>query len=869
MNFWKKAGGVLLALALLIGLLPLSAAAAAVCEDGKHTPDLTTLYPANWNSVTGGYGDDYYKCTTCGADCTARGYTMQFVAAENGCSGGRKCHVRGAAFTTCSGTTGYYRCASCERIIDADGTLANISSLGGHTPDLNNPQLKNYTPCMGGYQSAYYLCTACSQACDASGNGVVYTEGTGVHDPDLTKLYPADWNSATGGYGYDYYKCKDCGSACHKDGKSAVFVGPDNGCSGGEKCHLPGAAQYPADFDVCNGGYQEPYYRCTHCDRAVDAQGTIIKRYEGAHTPGADLLNPDYIACVGGYQNSYYRCTVCDAPCNADGSTAEWIGPTAKHTPGGARHGADYSACGGGYQEEWYACTICDTPCDENGVDVKWYEPTAKHIPGSARHDANYTACGGGFRKDWYECTVCGQPVDENGNDAEFAEPTAKHTPGAEEHEGNYTSCTGDSVTWYEATTMHTIRGEKQNADYTPCGGGFPEDWYNCAGCGQAIDENCELVPYVEPTAPHTPGSKRHPADYTPCGGGCKSDYYICDVCHMYCNADGSTYDGWWAPEPDAAHIPGELQAADYTVCGGGYKTTYYLCGVCGQVIDPALEWFAMWYEPTDPHTLTKMDALAPTYEADGNVEYWHCTVCGANFYDAKGEKPVEDMDDLLLPKLESRLQTSIKPGLSAVPASVAAQYPTVSDIKQALVSAALTANTTLIGAEANSVLMDVTLQRQNPDGTLTPVSAEDFPAEGVEVLLPYPEGTDQTYTFVVTHMITAGAHAGEIEVLANTPEAGGIRVRFTSMSPVCITYQKPAAKPGTDDGKQPGADDAQKPAADTKKPGTTGKNQTGTTTTTTAVKTGDNANLALWGALLVLSALVLTCWLPKKKEQE
>ena len=743
MNFWKKAGGVLLALALLIGLLPLSAAAATVCEDGKHTPDLTTLYPADWNSVTGGYG-------------------------------------------------------------------------------------------------------------------------------------------------YDYYKCKDCGSACHKNGKSAMLVGPDNGCSGGEKCHLPGATQYPADFDVCNGGYQEPYYRCTHCDRAVDAQGTIIKRYEGAHTPGADLLNPDYIACVGGYQNSYYVCTVCGTPCNADGSTAEWIGPTAKHTPGGARHGADYSACGGGYQEEWYACTICDTPCDENGVDVKWYEPTAKHIPGSARHDANYTACGGGFRKDWYECTVCGQPVDENGNDAEFAEPTAKHIPGAEEHEGNYTSCTGgytmswyectvcgqacdengDSVTWLEPSgSGHHIPGSEKHDAAPACAGGFLEDWYECTGCGQPVDENGNLIKWTEPTAAHTPGGKKHPADYTLCGGGCKSDYYLCDVCNSTCNADGSSC-YYYMPEPGVTHTIGALQAADYTVCGG-YKDPYYLCGVCGQAVNPALTWFAMWYEPTDPHTLTKMDALAPTYEADGNVEYWHCTVCGANFYDAQGEKPVEDMDDLLLPKLESRLQTSIKPGLSAVPASVAAQYPTVSDIKQALVSAALTANTTLIGAEANSVLMDVSLQRQNPDGTLTPISAEDFPEEGVEVLLPYPEGTDQTYTFVVTHMITAGAHAGEIEVLANTPEAGGIRVRFTSMSPVCITYQKPAAKPGTDDGKQPGADDAQKPAADIKKPGTTGKNQTGTTTTTTAVKTGDNANLALWGALLVLSALVLTCWLPKKKEQE
>ena len=744
MNFWKKAGGVLLALALLIGLLPLSAAAAAVCEDGKHTPDLTTLYSANWNSVTGGYG-------------------------------------------------------------------------------------------------------------------------------------------------YDYYKCKDCGSACHKNGKSAVHVGPDNGCSGGEKCHLPGAAQYPADFDVCNGGYQEPYYRCTHCDRAVDAQGTIIKRYEGAHTPGADLLNPDYIACVGGYQNSYYVCTVCGTPCNTDGSTAEWIGPTEKHMPDSELRSAYYAPCTGGYKEDHYSCTTCGQPCDANGVSVKWYGPTAKHTPGGEKHDADYTACGGGYKEDHYSCTTCGQLCDANGVSVKWYEPTAKHTHGSEWNDANYTSCTGGyTMCWYECTVCgqacdengdsvtwlapsgsgHHIPGsEKHDAD-PACAGGFLEDWYECTGCGRPVDENGNLIEWTEPTAAHTPGGEKHPADYTLCGGGCKSDYYLCDVCNSTCNADGSSC-YYYMPEPGVTHTTGALQAADYTVCGGGYKDPYYLCEVCGQAVNPALTWFATWYEPTDPHTLTKMDALAPTYEADGNVEYWHCTVCGANFYDAKGEKPVEDMDDLLLPKLESRLQTSIKPGLSAVPASVAAQYPTVSDVKQALANAALTANTTLIGAEANSVLMDVSLQRQNPDGTLTPVSAEDFPAEGVEVLLPYPEGTDQTYTFVVTHMITAGAHAGEIEVLANTPEAGGIRVRFTSMSPVCITYQKPAAKPGTDDGKQPGADDAQKPAADTKKPGTTGKNQTGTTTMTTAVKTGDNATLALWGALLVLSARVLTCRLPKKKEQE
>lgn len=69
-------------------------------------------------------------------------------------------------------------------------------------------------------------------------------------------------------------------------------------------------------------------------------------------------------------------------------------------------------------------------------------------------------------------------------------------------------------------------------------------------------------------------------------------------------------------------------------------------------------------------------------------------------------------------------------------------------------------------------------------------MAPENFPAEGVEVLLPYPQGTDRSCTFVITHMITSGERAGQIETLKGIKTKDGILVRFTSMSPVCITYQ-------------------------------------------------------------------------------
>lgn len=113
--------------------------------------------------------------------------------------------------------------------------------------------------------------------------------------------------------------------------------------------------------------------------------------------------------------------------------------------------------------------------------------------------------------------------------------------------------------------------------------------------------------------------------------------------------------------------------------------------------------------------------------------------------------------------------------------------YPTVEDIRKALREKALSGNSTLKKENTNSVLMDVSLKIRNADDEWIPVDPENFPQDGVEVLLPYPEGTNRTYTFVITHMITSGEHAGEIEVL-NYQD--GLRVLFTSMSPVCIAYQ-------------------------------------------------------------------------------
>lgn len=168
--------------------------------------------------------------------------------------------------------------------------------------------------------------------------------------------------------------------------------------------------------------------------------------------------------------------------------------------------------------------------------------------------------------------------------------------------------------------------------------------------------------------------------------------------------------------------------------------------------------------------------------------------------------------------------------------------YPTVEDIRKALLEKALSGNSALKKENTNSVLMDVSLQIRNADDEWIQADTNDFPEDGVEVLLPYPEGTNRTYTFVITHMITSGEHAGEIEVLNYQAEADGLRVLFTSMSPVCIAYQAGASSTITIVAGDATSQDGSNPA--------------------TGAAGGQTLPVLLWGGALVMALAV-----PKKRK--
>lgn len=105
-----------------------------------------------------------------------------------------------------------------------------------------------------------------------------------------------------------------------------------------------------------------------------------------------------------------------------------------------------------------------------------------------------------------------------------------------------------------------------------------------------------------------------------------------------------------------------------------------------------------------------------------------------------------------------------------------------------------------LSGVGSQIAVYDVRLQYLE-DGVWKDVDPDNFPAEGVTAILPYPEGTNgSNYVFTIQHMVSHGPNAGTIETLRYASTSLGLQCRFTSLSPVAVGYKAIETKPSGED---------------------------------------------------------------------
>ncbi len=180
------------------------------------------------------------------------------------------------------------------------------------------------------------------------------------------------------------------------------------------------------------------------------------------------------------------------------------------------------------------------------------------------------------------------------------------------------------------------------------------------------------------------------------------------------------------------------------------------------------------------------------------------------SYHGANATCTVETKEVVILPNPpaddgSTKFQLVMGDGISKVPPGLQSieTLNTQEKLETAMKTAITQANSGV--SQANTAVYDVELQISTDGGTTwTKATAVNFPANGLTVTLPYPAGTNSSYTFTVVHMFTTsdfGKTPGDTETPRVTNTASGLQFTVTGLSPVSVGWTAPATTPDTPTG--------------------------------------------------------------------
>ena len=158
----------------------------------------------------------------------------------------------------------------------------------------------------------------------------------------------------------------------------------------------------------------------------------------------------------------------------------------------------------------------------------------------------------------------------------------------------------------------------------------------------------------------------------------------------------------------------------------------------------------------------------------------------------AKGETPLPWPDE---EEKKEQQRLEIKLGISEIPDTLkeALKINTAEEVESIMIRAITEKGLALA---KDTLLYDVKLMVSTDGGkTWDKVTKDNFPTEGLEIVLPYPQGTGKdTHEYTVIHMFTEkvnGNNPGEMEFPAVSRQNDGLHFRVTGLSPILLGWKE------------------------------------------------------------------------------
>ena len=189
----------------------------------------------------------------------------------------------------------------------------------------------------------------------------------------------------------------------------------------------------------------------------------------------------------------------------------------------------------------------------------------------------------------------------------------------------------------------------KTEAEEPTCTSSGNSAYWTCSECGKHFsDAQCTLEiaadSWVVPASGH---SVAHVVSVSStCTSEGRVEYWRCSECgRLFCD-EGCTDEIALKDTvvPRLAHTAVRTSAVEPTCTSGG-NSGYWTCTECGKhfsdqecISETTLEACVI---PALGHEMEHVAAVASTCTSLGNVEYWHCTVCGKDYSDSQGNNEI------------------------------------------------------------------------------------------------------------------------------------------------------------------------------------------------------------------------------------